>query len=493
MRQDAKPEQAELSQLGEELEALRSDRDRWREQAESWRTETQRLFELSEKRLSRRARRRGSRFARRAWRALPVRVREHVRPIVFPTPAAPPAQPPRAPVPRRVRDHEQSLSLRAVSVVIPTRDAGPVFPRVLDSIKRQQGVDFELIVVDSGSTDGTPELASEAGAHVEGISPEEFGHGRTRNRGADLATGGSIVMLVQDAVLLGPAALHELVLELERNPDLAAVSARQIPRSDADLYGAFVVWAHYRALWPKDGTRQSTVFERRASVGLDHVCAAIRRSAWEELRFADVDFAEDVEFAARATQAGWSLGLSAAAAVAHSHTRDSLYYLRRNFADGLFVAPLVGGRLSRGADEAPESLLAAGHALLPRVEGALSLVVSEEPQPLPTQVRRVAEALTASAPQVPPTGELERLEAFLTARNGKASSSSLVAALQQELLIRLWWEPLEEFAAVNRAVDAAETSEFVAKVTAGMIGRAVGDAVRYRGSSSEAAELLEGL
>ena len=85
-----------------------------------------------------------------------------------------------------------------VSVVIPVKDAGPLFERVLDGVRSQGPV--ELVVIDSGSRDRSPELARAAGAEVIEIPPEQFGHGRTRNLGAERSSGDLIAFLTQDAV-----------------------------------------------------------------------------------------------------------------------------------------------------------------------------------------------------------------------------------------------------------------------------------------------------
>ena len=67
-----------------------------------------------------------------------------------------------------------------VTVAIPVRDGGALLARTLDALARQT-VEHELLVCDSGSRDGSPELARAHGARVLEIAPAQFSHGGTRN------------------------------------------------------------------------------------------------------------------------------------------------------------------------------------------------------------------------------------------------------------------------------------------------------------------------
>ena len=88
-----------------------------------------------------------------------------------------------------------------ISVVIPVKDGGDDLVRCLDGIAAQQvDEEVEVVVVDSGSTDGSPDVARAAGAVVHEIPADEFGHGRTRNLAIELARGELLVFTSQDAV-----------------------------------------------------------------------------------------------------------------------------------------------------------------------------------------------------------------------------------------------------------------------------------------------------
>ena len=78
--------------------------------------------------------------------------------------------------------------MRSASVVIPVKDGEELLEEVLGGV-RARGL--ELIVIDSGSSDRSPEIARAAGAQLIQIAPGEFGRSRTRNLGAQRSSGSS--------------------------------------------------------------------------------------------------------------------------------------------------------------------------------------------------------------------------------------------------------------------------------------------------------------
>lgn len=498
-----------------QADRLERDRDAWKAEAERFRGDVQHLVALSERRWSRRAKRAAFRIAHRSWLILPSPVRDFLLPRLLrrvPAPAvleAVDAQRNGASAPAaaggRTDSRERTWAFPTVpdtvSVVIPTLNAGPEFDRHLAAIREQEGLGgLELIVADSGSSDGTCERAEAAGARVLRISPGEFSHGRTRNRAVELARGDVVVMTVQDAIFIGAHALRDLVLELHSDPRLAGVSARQLPRCDADLYGAYVVWAHYHALWPATGaasvarSKSVAVLERRAAAALDNVCAAIWRTAWEELRFSDVSFAEDLDFGIRAVRRGWRIGLSDRTAVAHSHRRDAAYHLRRGIADRLYVAPLVGDNaLSQIANTGIANAVASARRFLWEVEGAVCVGLGDDTLGrLAGQLGRIRAALGAGAPRRQPTGALSMLDDQLV-RWQAAADGPDGRALTGEFHALLGWPPLVTFAEAQRVVTRDEAGDFAANLAASIVGRALGDTLRRGKDSALSRQFLEGV
>ena len=115
--------------------------------------------------------------------------------------------------PQRVLPAE--LNTLEASIVIPTMNAGPIFDEVLGRLFSQEtDFDYEVVVLDSGSTDGTVETARKHGAIVHAINPVEFDHGATRDLGASLSRGEYVAFTVQDALPLDGRWLAAMVEDL---------------------------------------------------------------------------------------------------------------------------------------------------------------------------------------------------------------------------------------------------------------------------------------
>ena len=240
-----------------------------------------------------------------------------------------------------------------ISVVIPTRNAGPDFVHVLNMIKRQKGIKpAEVILVDSSSDDDTVRIAAQYGARIFSIDPADFGHGRTRNFGARQAGGEYVIFLSQDAIPAGDLCFRDMLLGMQEDQAVAAVSARQIPRSDADLYACWEMWNHYEKFMQYSGDRVLSVSkgsldslgpaDKRRTAQIDNVFSCIRREVFLETLFSDIPYAEDLDLGLRLLKKGYKLAFLSSIAAIHSHNRDAMYYFKRSCTDRRALVSLVG-------------------------------------------------------------------------------------------------------------------------------------------------------
>jgi rhamnosyltransferase len=232
------------------------------------------------------------------------------------------------------------VSQPLVSIVIPTRNGGSRLKAVIDAVRRQRFAPApELVIVDSGSTNGSRAIAADAADVFTEVEPGAFNHGTTRNLGVGSCHGEIVVMLVQDAVPQGDLWLAELVDPLERDPAIAGSFARQIPSADASpltrrqLAGWIAGQSEQRVIRLRDRAQYDawTPLERLHACAFDNVCAALRRSVWTAHPFAEMPIAEDLAWGRDVLLAGYSLAYTPAAIVEHSHNRSAWYELKRTW------------------------------------------------------------------------------------------------------------------------------------------------------------------
>ncbi len=211
-----------------------------------------------------------------------------------------------------------SPELPKATVIIPTRNAGPLFEEVMQAIASQDYPNYEILVVDTSSTDRTRDIARKHGARIYTLTQDEFSHGGTRNLAARLARGETIAFLSQDATPAKKSWLRELVSPLkERN--IAGVFGGQIPREDAPPMEKFF----YSVRFPAMQKRRSLA--RGSPVSLDHIFfsnvnSAMRRDMLLSYPFDNgIIMSEDQEWAKRVLLDGFGTFYEPGAAVFHSH------------------------------------------------------------------------------------------------------------------------------------------------------------------------------
>ncbi|MEM7756711.1 MAG: glycosyltransferase family A protein [Cyanobacteria bacterium P01_A01_bin.40] len=129
-----------------------------------------------------------------------------------------------------------------VSVIIPAYNGDRYLAAAIDSVLEQTFQDYEIIVVDDGSTDNTPQIAQQYGDAIQYLSQANQGVAASRNSGLATARGEYIAFLDQDDVFL-PHKLASQVDLLERDPNLGMVnSGWQITNEQGELQAAVEPW-----------------------------------------------------------------------------------------------------------------------------------------------------------------------------------------------------------------------------------------------------------
>ncbi len=209
-----------------------------------------------------------------------------------------------------------------ISVIMRTKNSCPTVIEALESLFAQQlpvDVSFELLVVDSGSTDDTLKHVARYPHRLISIAPEAYFPGKVLNQAAQAAQGDILVFQNSDVVLLHPEALWNLVSAIGGHT--VASFARQLCRPEARLD----VQRDYAISFPEQGPPP-------AWMTYSLPFAAMKRSAWEKAPFYTWAWgSEDTEWGHRHRS---QIAYVPEARVMHSHNYTYKQMLGRHFIEG---------------------------------------------------------------------------------------------------------------------------------------------------------------
>lgn len=222
-----------------------------------------------------------------------------------------------------------------LALLVPTRNAAKsgLWEQWLQAVQDQTIQPEWRLVADSHSSDETIVKARSAG--WETVQVINFNHGRTRNVMAQYYPEAEIlVFLTQDAIFAEKESLARL-LEPFQDPQVAAVTARQLPRPGAGLLEAQARLFNYPAC--SRITEQADIARLGIKAAfVSNSCCAWRTSALAQIGwFPDTLMGEDTLAGARLLEAGWKLAYAAEATVWHSHAFTIKEEARRYFDIGV--------------------------------------------------------------------------------------------------------------------------------------------------------------
>lgn len=220
------------------------------------------------------------------------------------------------------------------------------FEETLDAVRKQKtDFPFEIIAIDSGSTDGTVEfLKKQPDIRFDEIPNSEFSHGGTRQKGAEMAKGEFVFFLTQDATPADENWLASMVKNFE-DPEVVGVCCRVIPRQDAHILKKIEVSGDLSGreerieaqIKNKDEFENLNFYEKRCNYYFfNDVSSAVRRDYVLRNPLPPINFAEDVEFAKKALADGKKIIFEPEAVVCHSHEYEILKTYKRNLVDSQY-------------------------------------------------------------------------------------------------------------------------------------------------------------
>jgi rhamnosyltransferase len=216
-----------------------------------------------------------------------------------------------------------------VSIVLRSYNEGWALQETLPALRAQNYRSWELLVFDSGSTDGSVDLIRAfRPRHFVQFAPHDYISGRVLNEGLRLARSEFVLFLNADATPQGENWLRPL-LDALLPPENAAVFGRQIPRPDCQ---AVFACDYERCFGPR---RESDKWDHFFSM----VSSGLRKDVWRRRGFLEsIRYAEDDEYTRWCRARGFSIVYCPESVVMHSHNYTPAQAYRRSFGDAEAIA-----------------------------------------------------------------------------------------------------------------------------------------------------------
>lgn len=197
----------------------------------------------------------------------------------------------------------------SVSVVIRAFNEGHHLGRLLAGLEQQTVQPDEIIVVDSGSTDDTVQIATTAGCRVVNIPKDQFSFGRSLNFGCQAASGDLLLIVSAHVYPVHSSYIQHMIRPFSESK-VDIVYGRQVGdhRTKFSESRIMLKWFPEESIWD-----QGHPFSNNAN-------ACVRTSTWAAHRYdEDLTGLEDLDFANRVISQGGRVAYVAEAPVVHVH------------------------------------------------------------------------------------------------------------------------------------------------------------------------------
>jgi len=222
-----------------------------------------------------------------------------------------------------------------VSIIIRAYNEEKKLKQCLEAVFNQKtSHQFEVIIVDSGSTDKTLEIATDFKVKIINLERADFTYGKALNLGCQAGLGEYLVFLSAHALPFNDQWLNNLLLPFA-SQKVAGVYSQEIPFPDCNPLAERQLLAHNKKILTQEAKYSS----------FSNAGAGISKKVWEKIKFDEQLIAsEDYDWAKKVKAHGYEIVYEPKAVVYHSHNENPRQIFNRYFREFCSTL-LIDGRM----------------------------------------------------------------------------------------------------------------------------------------------------
>jgi glycosyltransferase involved in cell wall biosynthesis len=219
------------------------------------------------------------------------------------------------------------------SVIVRTYNESRYLPQLLDTLRSQTvpADSLETVIVDSGSSDGTLQIAEDAGCRIVHIKKQEFSFGRSLNMGCNAAKGDILTFISGHCVPTSATWLQDL-----GKPLVSGEAALSYGRQEGGPDTKFSEHQLFGKYFPETPVKTPNPYF------CNNANAALLRQVWDRYRFdEELTGLEDMELGRRLVEAGMKIAYVPSASVYHYHHESWAQVKRRYEREALALHKIM--------------------------------------------------------------------------------------------------------------------------------------------------------